>query len=120
MRPTVRWLSRTSIPAALRRPCAIAAQVNMLQQFLHTSSVACPPATAAVYETLGAPDQVLRSVLSLFPLLSCNWFEFSFRSGTCVVFFFCLSIQAGNVDNLYGDIGMQLLRQFPEFVAIGD
>lgn len=62
MRPTVRWLSRTSIPAALRRPCAIAAQVNMLQQFLHTSSVACPPATAAVYETLGAPDQVLRLV----------------------------------------------------------
>jgi hypothetical protein len=69
-----RWLSRTCV-AAMRSPRITSSHRVQPVQLLHngtvasSSSVVCPPATAAVYETLGAPDQVLRSVsLLLLPV----------------------------------------------------
>lgn len=62
-----RWLSRTCA-AAMKSPRIASLHRVQPVQLLHngtvasSSSVVCPPATAVVYETLGAPDQVLRLV----------------------------------------------------------
>lgn len=76
-----RWLSHTCIAVSRRTSIDSLHRVQPMQ-LLHSgvvasSSIVCPPATAAVYETLGSPDQVLR----LIPVSasSSNFFHVGLR-----------------------------------------
>lgn len=51
--------------------------------FAASNALVCPPATAAVYETLGAPDQVLKWVTPSFTPLSLRLYNWIAVSALC-------------------------------------